>query len=214
MEQTNHVTPVTSPARIAMADRLKQILMRQTARNHLPRWGRIGRNDRLARLSLRDLAPDDAGRLSAFFTALPEADRAHRFCGSFCKEAIRRYVDNMNWNRAMVAGLFDGEKLIAVSELVAASDEAGAPVEFAVAVAPEWQGNGLASRLFRRALADARQRGASGLVYTCMPDNLPMIRMAHNAGGKVTHRGSECWISFPMAPRNRAARVLHTASAS
>lgn len=211
MEQTNDATKLAPPAPITLSNRLKQIILRRKLRNRLSRWGRIGRNEKLARLTLRDLTASDAQRLTDFFTALPEDDRAHRFCGSFCEESIRRYVANINWRRAIVSGLFDGDRLIAVSELVAASDDPRAAMEFAVAVAPLWQGNGIASRLFTRARADARHRRAQELVYTCLHDNHPMIRMARNAGGKVSYRGSECWISFPMAPRNPAARLLQAA---
>lgn len=191
------------------ADRLTGI----ACRNSLTRWGEADTGNTLAQLELRDLGPEDSEALAEFYVTLPEDDRSHRFCGSFNEETVRRYALSINWHRALLSGVFHGDRLVAVSELIAVSDVDEPQMEFAVAVAPDWQGNRLASRLIRRALADARHLGASEMFFTCLFDNDPMISMAHATGGKISYLGGEYGVSYPLPGRSLGERLaMHVAA--
>lgn len=59
--------------------------------------------------------------------------------------------------------------------------------EFAVVVADDWQRQGLARLMLESLMRHARARGVHRLVGDVLSDNLPMLTLVRQAGGRVVH---------------------------
>jgi acetyltransferase len=76
---------------------------------------------------------------------------------------------------ALVAETVDDLRIVADARYVL--DDATGTGEFAIAVADEWQGLGLGSRLMQRLLAQARRAGLARLCGDVLSDNEPMLAL-------------------------------------
>ena len=145
---------------------------------------------------IRELVEAERGKVAGFLLTLDERNRCMRFCRPMTDEAIRSYVERMNWDEAVVLGAFDQEaNLVGLIEL----REQGASADLAVTVAPEHRRNGIGHALMDRALFKARVLGKERVTLTCQVDNKPMRRLAQRVGlVALTESGEE---ESPPAPR-------------
>jgi acetyltransferase len=79
------------------------------------------------------------------------------------------------------------ERLVGVARYVTQPDGCGC--EFAVAVADEWQGRGIATRLLKDLIAIARERGFARMEGVALRENKNMLVLAKEIG--FTQRISE-----------------------
>lgn len=143
------------------------------------------------RVVIRPVLPQDEGLTADFFGNLPAPARYDRFMTPMRHlppDLIKRFT-NIDYahHLALVAELFedDRETVVAEARYVRGSDPSVA--EFAVSVADQWQGQGLASRLLGTLLCRASTAGVQLMVGETLATNEKMIHLARKAGFTVKH---------------------------
>lgn len=147
-----------------------------------------------ARAPVFALGRRQATRVAQHLLALDAEDRARRFGIAASDDRIRLYVDQIDFERDQLFGIVDHRlRLVAVAHLAhdAGRAKAEAKAEFGISVLACGRGQGLASRLFDHAAAQARERGARELVLHIARDNAPMLAIARHAGALLEHDGSD-----------------------
>tara|TARA_R110000823_G_scaffold27609_8_gene80361 strand:- start:20515 stop:21471 length:957 start_codon:yes stop_codon:yes gene_type:complete len=137
-------------------------------------------------VTLRMITPEDAGIEQQFVTALSERSRYLRFFSglrTLPPFMLRRLVSTQfPASYALIATVADGdsERQIGVARYAPTEDEGVA--EFAVVVADEWQGRGIASQLLRYIIAAATVAGLDTLEGLVLRENRGMLRLARKLG--------------------------------
>ncbi len=137
----------------------------------------------------RKLGSVDAAAMAAHLCRLPAQDRRLRFHGTVSPAWIESRYAGLDWGRAVAVGLFDAGTLRGFVEL-AFDTPLPAPetrAELAISIEPAFQRVGLGRALAARAVTIARNRGAQRLTMLCLPENLPMRRIAKRLMG-VMHQ--------------------------
>jgi GNAT superfamily N-acetyltransferase len=156
-----------------------------------PRWQLQGW------LPVRTLSARHRERVLTHLLALNEVDRHRRFGQVATDEQIRGYVDQIDFARDELFGVFDARlRLLALAHLAypaqPADGLAGArSAEFGVSVLPRGRGRGLGRRLFELSVLHARNRGAHTLVVHLARDNTPMLAIVRRSGATVRYAGSD-----------------------
>jgi acetyltransferase len=147
------------------------------------------------RVLIRPVLPQDEDITSAFFGSLPARARYDRFMAPMLNlppDLIRRFthIDYAS-HLALVAEIFaDGrETVVAEARYANASGAHSSVAEFAVAVAEDWQGQGLASLLLAKLLARAAEAGIRQVVGQTLATNERMLHLARKAGFTATPSG-------------------------
>jgi len=136
--------------------------------------------------ALRLVRRDDGPALLRFIQALSSETRRQRFhvLLSGCGPAMLAILAGADGRRhvAYVATLpaDDGECIVAEARYVVASD--GESAEFALVVAEDWQGSGLADRLMDALIAQARASGLQRLFGAVRAGNIRMLRFTSRRG--------------------------------
>jgi RimJ/RimL family protein N-acetyltransferase len=125
--------------------------------------------------------------------ALESLDRHRRFGQVATDEQIRSYVQQIDFERDEVFGIFDARlRLIAMAHLAHSRDaDTSDTAEFGVSVLPRGRGRGLGGRLFELSVLHARNRGARRLVIHLARDNAPMLAIVRRSGATVRYEGSD-----------------------
>ena len=148
----------------------------------------------------RKLLPTEGPHLAEHLIRLSPEDRRLRFGGMFMRDdAVRRYVESIDWTHSWHVGCFEAGTLRAVVQLSVprATGIVGAPwlrpgaAEFAVSVEKKWQRQGVATHLMAQAVVVARNRNVRDLYMLCLPENEPMRRLARKAGIRLVFRDGE-----------------------
>lgn len=144
------------------------------------------------RVVIRPVLPQDEALTTAFFGRLPAPDRYDRFMSPMLNlppDLVKRFT-NIDYadHLALVAEVFEGEREIVVAEAryVRGADDPSV-AEFAVSVADQWQGQGLASRLLNKLLCRAAGEGVRRMVGETLATNDRMQHLARKAGFGVRH---------------------------
>ena len=137
----------------------------------------------------RKLGAADASAMVDHLCRLPDSDRRLRFHGTVSSEWIARRYAGLDWSRTVAVGVFVEGVLRGFVEL---AFESPLPVpetraELAISIEPDFQRAGLGRELTGRAVTIARNRGAQHLIMLCLPENLPMRRIAKRLSG-VMHQ--------------------------
>ena len=136
-------------------------------------------------MRLRPPRPDDAAALLAFFESLSDESLYLRFHGHPSVDA--RLVDPVldpDWfERGALIGAH-GDRVVAVANYVRLRDVRAAEVAFAVA--DDFQGRGVGTRLLEQLAATAAGVGVEEFVAEVMPDNTAMLRVFTDAGFETT----------------------------
>lgn len=143
---------------------------------------------------IRALAPRHRPRILAHLLALGEDDRRLRFGYAATDTHIGRYVDQLDFDRDEIAGVFNRRlELVALVHLAYLGPDLRRPnsAEFGVSVLPALRGRGLGRRLFEHACLHARNRGVETLVIHALTENVLMLRIARQAGAVVERDGPE-----------------------
>lgn len=149
---------------------------------------------------IRKLLPTEGPQLADHIIRLSAEDRRLRFGGMLLRDdAVRRYVDSIDWAHSWHVGLFAESALRAVVQ-ISVPRNAGTMVlpwsrpgaaEFAVSVEKKWQRQGVATRLLGQAVVVARNRNVRDLYMLCLPENEPMRRLARKVGIHLVFRDGE-----------------------
>jgi acetyltransferase len=143
------------------------------------------------RVVIRPVLPQDAPLTAAFFGNLTAHSRYDRFMSPMRElppSLLERlthvdYADHL----ALVAELFEGDKEIVVAEARYVRPAGTGDAEFAVSVADQWQGKGLASLLLAKLLCRARFVGIERIVGETLATNERMMHLARKAGFTLRH---------------------------
>jgi len=135
---------------------------------------------------IRPIRPDDFARERAFVVGLSEESRFNRLMYTVSGPSetfLRQLVDiDYRHHMALVAtrDLEQQEMFIGVARYVTANDHARH--EFAVAIADEWQGRGIATELLTDLFLHARRHGLKQLFGSVLPANTRMLSLARRLG--------------------------------
>jgi GNAT superfamily N-acetyltransferase len=139
------------------------------------------------RTTIRPIRRDDVARTAAFIDALSPQSKHALFLGGIARlsdAALARLCDSSHpFDMAYVATVPapGGERQIAVCRYAGGAD-ADAGAEISVAVADDWQHQGLGKLLLRRLIEHARARGVRRLYSMDSASNDGMRRLAHDVG--------------------------------
>lgn len=158
---------------------------------------------------IRSLGPGHRDRIAAHLRALDADDRYLRFGYIATDEQVERYVTGLNFERDEIFGIYNRKlELIAVAHLAFSdSQEHRSCAEFGVSVLKKVRGRGYGSRLFERAAIHARNEGVELLFIQALTENIPMIRIARNAGAILERSGSETDAHLRLPPATLDSRI-------
>jgi RimJ/RimL family protein N-acetyltransferase len=159
---------------------------------------------------IRSLGAGHRRRIAAHLLALEPQDRYLRFGYAANDEQIRRYVDQLDFERDDIFGIFNRKlELIAMAHLAfIPSDPGTAPgTEFGVSVLAKVRGRGYGSRLFDRAVTHARNEGGELMFIHALSENTAMIKIARNAGARLERDGSETEAYLRLPPATLDSRM-------
>jgi GNAT superfamily N-acetyltransferase len=149
-------------------------------------------------------------RILAHLLGLSERDRYLRFGYVASDVQIERYVEQLDFKRDEVFGIFNRRlDLVAMAHLATMDSAASRrpAAEFGVSVTKSSRGRGYGDRLFDHAALHARNRGIDCLLVHALSENTAMLRIARNAGAVVEREGSESQAVLKLPPEDFASRV-------
>lgn len=137
------------------------------------------------KVTIRAIREDDAGALQAAFFRLSREARYARFMmpiERLAPAALARAVHPADRELALVAVAGDGAGAAIVGGARHVRTSSEGTCEFAVTVADDWQGVGLASRLMRELIGDAAARGLTRMEGYVLATNRAMLHLARGLG--------------------------------
>ena len=142
---------------------------------------------------IRSIGPGERERIERHLLDLDAHDRYLRFGYAASDEQVQRYVDNLDFERDELFGIYNRRlDLIAMAHVAfAPSDQPRECAEFGVSVAEHARGRGYGARLFERAVVTARNEGVGMLFIHALSENAAMLKIARKAGATVVRSGSE-----------------------
>ncbi|MGS5089130.1 GNAT family N-acetyltransferase [Hydrogenophaga sp. A37] len=158
---------------------------------------------------IRSMGRGHLSRISAHLLALDAHDRYLRFGYSANDEQIQRYVDQLNFERDELFGIFNRKlELIAMAHLAFSVDpQCASCAEFGVSVSKPARGRGYGSRLFERAVMHARNEGVNQLFIHALTENTAMLKIARKAGAVIVRDGPESEAHLRLPPADFDSRV-------
>ncbi len=144
--------------------------------------------------TLRPIHPDDAQMLKDFVERLSPESRSFRFVSTMNElppSMLARFtLIDYDREMALVATVHDRnggrddvpetERIIGVSRYVTSPDQSSC--EFALAVADEYHGKGIGSRLMERIMDSAREKGLSEMHGLVLANNSGMLKLVKRLG--------------------------------
>ncbi|TFZ07111.1 GNAT family N-acetyltransferase [Ramlibacter henchirensis] len=153
-------------------------------------------------IPIRSLGPEHRDRIAAHLLALPPDDRYLRFGYAASDEQVRRYVEQLDFERDDIFGIYNRRlELIAMAHLAYSRDPDSANcAEFGVSVLARARGRGWGRRLFERAVLHARNEGVDLLFIHALSENVAMLKIARSAGATLERFGSETEAHLRLPP--------------
>lgn len=144
---------------------------------------------------VRPIHPQDETIVQSFVRGLSPRSRYFRFHNAI-RELDPRMLHaatHVDYRRhlALIAEWFDGENEVEIGAARYFVRKDGRTAEFAIAVADEWQRQGLARYLLQRLTAIAAQRGLQRLEGDVLEENQAMVGLALDLGFDVNEHPSE-----------------------
>ena len=160
---------------------------------------------------VKELPPRARRHLLRHFLALGEQDRLLRFGSKLSDEMVTRYVQNLDFARDIIFGVYDRKlRLLGVGHLAFAPRESsrlsGATIkpvvaEFGVSVSASARGLGVGTRLFQRAAVRCRNADVDTLYMHCLSSNKVMMHIARKAGMDIhkDYGEADAYLKIPPA---------------
>ncbi len=158
---------------------------------------------------VKQLEERDRRRMLKHFLALESSDRLLRFGTVLPDELITTYVQNMDFARDSVYGVYNRVfKLVAVGHLAFAPTDAkpsavtskDCVAEFGVSVARSMRGMGVGTKLFERAAIHCRNVDVDTLYMHCLSSNQTMMHIAKKAGMEISRDHGEADAYLTLLP--------------
>jgi GNAT superfamily N-acetyltransferase len=159
---------------------------------------------------VRSLAARHRPRILGHLLALDERDRYLRFGYIASDEQIAHYVEQINFARDEIFGVFNRRlELVAMAHLAYLSEGHGEvdSAEFGVSVSARLRGRGIGARLFDHAVLHARNRGVQSLQVHALSENAPMLHIAREAGATVERSGGDADATLKLPPEDLGTRI-------
>jgi len=158
---------------------------------------------------IRSLGPSHRERIAQHLLQLEPADRYLRFGYAASDEQIRRYAEQLNFERDEIFGIYNRRlELVAMAHLAFSEHpEHKHCAEFGVSVLKQARGRGFGARLFERAVMHARNEGVSMMFIHALSENTAMLKIARNAGATVRRDGSESEAYLQIPPASLDSRM-------
>ena len=158
---------------------------------------------------IRTLSSRHRDRVAKHLLSLDAGDRYLRFGYAASDEQVRRYAEHLDFERDNIFGIFNRRlELIAMAHLAfAGHPEHEKCAEFGVSVLKKARGCGYGSRLFDRAVLQARSKGVSLMFIHALSENTAMLKIARNAGATVKRDGSESEAYLELPPADFETRM-------
>lgn len=138
------------------------------------------------RVTVRPVLPQDKELTDAFFRSLSATSRYNRLLGparGLSADLLARLTDiDYSDHVALLAEVFEDGQEIVIAEARYARGADKTLAEFAVSVAEDWQGKGLASLLLSKLAMNAAAHGVQRLCGQTLAGNSAMLHMARRAG--------------------------------
>lgn len=138
------------------------------------------------RVTIRPIRPEDAVLEREFVNGLSERSRYLRFMyplKEITPQMLSRFTQ-IDYDREMalitVARTARGDRQVAVAHYVGYADGRGC--EFAIVVADDWHGKGIATELLRRLIDIAKDRGLELMEGLVLRENRDMLALAKDLG--------------------------------
>jgi RimJ/RimL family protein N-acetyltransferase len=161
-------------------------------------------------LAVRSLHANHRPQIERHLLELGPHDRYLRFGYAASDAHIARYVEQLNFERDEVFGIFSRRlRLVAMAHLAFEDADGGAPTtaEFGVSVLDRLRGRGVGARLFASACLHARNRGVDTLVVHALTENMAMLRIARSAGAVLAHEGSDSTARLKLPPEDLGSHL-------
>ncbi len=133
-------------------------------------------------IALRPLGPRDRDAFQAFVRNLSPESRAHRFLAPVAElaPAVLQALTAPDPARHVALVAVDGERIVGEARVVALGDSGRG--EFAIAVADEWQRQGIGARLLGALSAAALRAGLGFIEGEVLRTNAAMLGFMRRAG--------------------------------
>lgn len=163
-------------------------------------------------IPIRSLAPSHRSRILTHLQSLSEHDRYLRFGFQADDVQLKRYVDSLDFERDEIFGVFNRRlELVALAHLAYAPSTDIGPTahaaEFGGSVIGRLRGRGYGARLFEHAMLHARNRGYGTIYIHALSENVPMLRIARQAGATVHRDGPESEAYLKLPPETLASKM-------
>jgi RimJ/RimL family protein N-acetyltransferase len=168
-----------------------------------------GPPDAQGAVPIRSLSRAHSRLIARHLLALPPEDRYLRFGYAATDDQIRRYVEQIHFERDELLGIFNRRlQLIALAHLAFSVDpRCLSCAEFGVSVVRGARGRGYGSRLFDRAVVHARNEGVQMLFVHALSENTAMLRIARKGGAIVERDGPESEAHLRLPPADFSSQV-------
>ena len=153
---------------------------------------------------IRSLGPRQRSRILGHLLALAPQDRYLRFGYAATDNHVSRYVDQLDFDRDEVFGVFNRRlDLVAMAHLayLGHAEETPDSAEFGVSVVARLRGRGIGARLFERACLHARNRHIDTLIVHALSENVAMLKIAREAGATLVREGPDSTATLKL-PRD------------
>lgn len=163
--------------------------------------------DPIRSASFRKLGVADRAAFRDHLLRLDPEGRRCRFGGPTTDWFIENYAERSVEDGTLIHGVFVGGRLVGCGEL-AIWDPASGEAEAAFSVEARFRGFGFGTRLMRRVLLSARNRGVGTLRMTCLSANLPMQTLARRAGADILFERGEAVALLVTEGASPGSRVV------
>ncbi|MQR00266.1 GNAT family N-acetyltransferase [Glaciimonas soli] len=171
-----------------------------------------------ANIFVKELSRRARKRLLVHFLALDERDRLLRFGTKLSDELIQRYVENLDFSRDKIFGVYDRKlRLLGVGHLAFAPRDTVPNMkavttkeriaEYGVSVSSAARGMGVGTRLFQRAAIHCRNADIDTLYMHCLSSNKVMMHIAKKAGMTIHRDYGEADAYLKLPPANPASVI-------
>ena len=147
-------------------------------------------------MTIRRMTRANRRGLVSHFLALDAEDRRLRFGNPLSDDAVRAYVEHLDFKQGGVFAYVDScRRIIGVAHIAVIATDA----EIGLSVLPRGRGDGLGTHLFERAAAFACERGVERINMHYLAENRAMQHIAVKAGMRIeSHSGeSDAFLGVP-----------------
>jgi RimJ/RimL family protein N-acetyltransferase len=164
-----------------------------------------------AGIAVQRLNPKHRVDITRHLLALPERDRYLRFGRAIRDEAIREYVDGLDFTRDRLFGTF-GPRLDLIGVAHLALDAAAHSAELGLSVDPAFRVKGHGFALLQRGVLHAANLGYRTLFMHCLAENGVMLHLARKAGLMVLIQSSEADAKLKLSRYKHGGLMLEAAA--